>query len=261
MWQGVALEMAMHGAWRGRGCSPSCLNFALRAVQASGGRRLESRAGAVRLARRRPGNAEAQDHEGARFVRQGEHLKEDARNSSRAGNDHAWLSGVTLAWRHAHACAFVAGARTTPRSAALVQKPPLSLVHLSLCVHLAESGGRDGAWPKDEGVPGFPAFRTCLWATPQAVAVQFLRQHDGSSHYKALLKGLLKTALETVNAQVIVAALLARELKIHHPLCISSHHTAQSCMPHFDAGQRPACQSDTQGRLLSSTEKQRLAVR
>lgn len=72
---------------------------------------------------------------------------------------------------------------------------------------LAESGGRDGAWPKDEGVPGFPAFRTCLWATPQAVAVQFLRQHDGSSHYKALLKGLLKTALENVNAQVTTVRL------------------------------------------------------
>jgi translation initiation factor 3 subunit J len=35
----------------------------------------------------------------------------------------------------------------------------------------------------------------------KAVAAQFLRQHEGSAHYKALLKGLLKTALENVPAQ------------------------------------------------------------
>lgn len=35
----------------------------------------------------------------------------------------------------------------------------------------------------------------------QAVALTYMTQHEGSSHYKALLKGLLKAALENVSVQ------------------------------------------------------------
>jgi hypothetical protein len=36
----------------------------------------------------------------------------------------------------------------------------------------------------------------------QAIALTYLRQHDGSNHYKGLLKALLKAALENVSVQV-----------------------------------------------------------
>ena len=38
------------------------------------------------------------------------------------------------------------------------------------------------------------------------MALTYLRQHDSSSHYKGLLKALLKAALENVSVQVRGAA-------------------------------------------------------